>query len=189
MAIENYITDTEQLKEIKINGAVLSQLLGVTGRQIMNLAHDGVVSAEPVKENGRKAYPLIKSVSSYCEFQRNRALGRASTDKEAELKQKKLEVDIALKESQNELHRLKTDIQAGRYVAVEEVQDDYEKFFVILKKFLLAMPARVGVLLNGYIDPMQIRNIEKDLNKEILEALNAFIISAIPEQTESKQTE
>lgn len=42
-----------------------------------------------------------------------------------------MQADIALKESQGELHRLKTEIAAGQYISVEEVKLDYAKFCCI----------------------------------------------------------
>lgn len=54
-----------------------------------------------------------------------------------------MRADVALKESQGELHRLKTDIAAGKYIAIEEVKIDYQKFFVAFKKFAISLPSRL----------------------------------------------
>lgn len=177
---KTYIKDPNYFKQFSCNSAVIGALAGVTARSIQGLNSEGVVKAE----EGSKGYDLITAMNSYCEHLRNRAAGRAATDKETELKQKKLEAEIALKESQGELHRLKTDIAAGKYVAVEDVKLDYDRFFLIFKKFALAIPNRVAVLVNGYVDPLTVRAIEKDISKEVSSMLNAFISSAIEDKKE-----
>lgn len=176
-----YLTSTEDLKELDkylLSGSMLAQVVGLTTRYVQNLNGDGIF-----KSGGRgKGYPLLDCVKSYCEYMRNKSAGKPATDKEAELKQKKLEAEIALKESQGELHRLKTDIQAGRFIAVEDVKLDYDRFFVIFKKFALAIPSRVSVLLNGIADPVTIRAIERDLLKEVQSMLDTFVSSAQSEE-------
>lgn len=179
-----HIANIDDLKKYYVNAGVLGQLIGCSARYVATLSNDTIIRAETMPGGRRTAYPLQKTLNNYCEHLRNKATGKTSTNKEAELKQKKLEVEISLKESQNELHRLKTDIQAGRFIAVEDVKADYDKFFIILKKFVLSMPSRVGVLINGYVDPMTVRSIEADLSKEITSMLNAFIVAAVAENAE-----
>ena len=103
---------------------------------------------------------------------------------ELALKEKKLKAEIALKESQGELHRLKTEIASGKYISVEEVQLDYQRFFVQLKKFVLAIPNRVGGMIGGYADPVTVRGVEKDLSKEVNTMLNAFVVAGKQETVE-----
>lgn len=57
-----------------------------------------------------------------------KAYGREQINTEAELKEQKLKAEIALKESQGELHRLRTAIAAGEYISIEEARADYTKF-------------------------------------------------------------
>ncbi|MFR7629562.1 MAG: hypothetical protein ACLUZ6_02415 [Lachnospira eligens] len=68
------------------------------------------------------------------------------------MKEQKLKVEIALKESQRDLHVLRTDIAAGKYITVEEVKLDYSRFFVAFKNlhypFLTRLHGRLPVLLN-----------------------------------------
>lgn len=103
-------------------------------------------------------------------------MGRKSAT-EDELKKKKLEADIALKESQGELHRLKTAIANGEYISVQEVQIDYDKFFVTFKKFALGLPARVVGLISGYLEPAEARKLEKELSGEVSSVLDAFVVA------------
>ena len=90
---------------------------------------------------------------------------------------KKLEAEIALKESQGELHKLKTEIAMGRYVAVDELELDYAKFFTNFKKFALNLPARIIGLISGQIEPVESRRLEKEIMAEITSQLDAFVIA------------
>lgn len=95
-----------------------------------------------------------------------------------DLKAQKLTAEIALKESQADLHKLKTAIAEGKYLPVEEVKLDYEQFFVTFKKFALAIPQRVGAIVAGYGDPVIARKVEADINHEITEMLSTFVVAA-----------
>lgn len=166
---------------------VLAQLFGVSVRRVQQLTQEGILVSEKVEGAQGRQYDLIPNIKTYIAHLQDKANGKSRNEKELDLKAKKLEAEIALKESQGELHRLKTDIQAGRYVAVEDVKLDYERFFLIFKKFVMAIPTRVGVQINGYVDPVTVRAIEKDLTRETTAMLNTFISSAI--QTDTKTPE
>ena len=99
----------------------------------------------------------------------DKAYGKSRSDKELALKEKKLKAEIALKESQGELHRLKTEIASGKYISVEEVQLDYQRFFG---------------MIGGYADPVTVRGVEKDLSKEVNTMLNAFVVAGKQETVE-----
>ena len=90
-----------------------------------------------------------------------------------------MQADIALKESQGELHRLKTEIAAGQYISVEEVKLDYAKFFVVFKKFAMSIPARVTGMLSGQMEPSELRRCEKEIAAEVNRLLGAFVIAGI----------
>ena len=98
-------------------------------------------------------------------------------ESEEELKKKKLEADIALKESQGELHQLKTAIASGEYISVEEVGMDYSKFFATFKRFAMSIPARIVGLIAGQLDPIEVRRLEKEMTQEITRMLDAFIVA------------
>lgn len=165
---------------------ILAQLFGISVRRVQQLTQEGILQSEKVEGALGRQYDLIPNIKAYISYLQEKVSGRIKNDKELDLKNKKLEAEIALKESQGELHRLKTDIQAGRYIAVEDVQLDYERFFLIFKKFVMAIPTRVGVQLNGYVDPVTVRAIEKDIGKETTSMLNAFICAAIQESKDKE---
>ena len=151
-------------------------------RRIQQLTQDGVISTTKIIEDGRtvRRYDLVPTIQNYIKYLSEKAYGRQGrTDKEIELREQKMEADIALKESQGELHRLKTEIAAGKYISVEEVKMDYSKFFVVFKKFAVSIPARVVGMLSGQLQPTEARKIEKELADEVNRLLGAFVIAGV----------
>lgn len=168
---------------------IIAQLFGVSVRRIQQLTQDRVISTTKIIEDGRtvRRYDLVPTIQNYIKYLSEKAYGRQGrTDKEIELREQKMEADIALKESQGELHRLKTEIAAGKYISVEEVKMDYSKFFVVFKKFAVSIPARVVGMLSGQLQPTEARKIEKELADEVNRLLGAFVIAGVVEPKDVK---
>lgn len=101
---------------------VIAQLFGVSVRRIQQLTQEGVIKTTKIIEDGRtvRRYDLVPTIQNYVKYLSEKAYGKAGrSEKEMELREKKMEADAALKESQSELHRLKTEIAAGRYISIE----------------------------------------------------------------------
>lgn len=160
---------------------IIAKLFGVTVRRVQQITQEGIIETVPaVDENGRacRRYDLIPTVQKYIQYLSDKAYGKAHrTDREIELREQKMEADIALKESQGELHRLKTAIAAGEYISMEELKMDYAKFFVIFKKFATSLPSRISGMLTGVLEPLEARRMEKELSGEIVELLNSFVVA------------
>ena len=165
---------------------VIAQLFGVSVRRIQQLTQEGIIETTQVPGEGRR-YELVPTIQAYTKYLADKAYGREQSDREAELKEQKMKADIALKESQGELHRLKTDIAAGKYIAVEEVTMDYERFFVTFKNFAMSLPARLTDEISGYIDPLEARRIEKELHQKIRSLLVAFVVAGVSKQDGGKK--
>ncbi len=164
--------------ETSVTAAELSKLFGVSVRTVQRLAQEKVLPESVGKENGFKVYNLEDSIQSYCEHLREKAEKKKDGDSQNErLKNQKLRVEIKLKESQAELHQLKTAITTGKYILVDDVKRDYQNFFVVFKKFALAIPGRMGGIIAGYLDPITARKLEKDLHTEICNMLRTFIVA------------
>lgn len=175
-------SDGGELKGGFCRTEIIGKLFGVTARRIQQLTQDGVISTTKIIEDGRtvRRYDLVPTIQNYIKYLSEKAYGRQGrTDKEIELREQKMEADIALKESQGELHRLKTEIAAGKYISVEEVKMDYSKFFVVFKKFAVSIPARVVGMLSGQLQPTEARKIEKEIADEINRLLGAFVIAGV----------
>ena len=159
----------------------LAQLFGLSDRRIQQLTADGTIHAEVVTVDGHQVrrYDLIPTVHDYVTNLQEKIKKGSRTEKEIELREQKMQADIALKESQGELHRLKTEIAAGQYISVEEVKLDYAKFFVVFKKFAMSVPARVTGMLSGQMEPSELRRCEKEIAAEVNRLLGAFVIAGI----------
>ena len=181
------MADRESGHSTFVRVEIIAQLFGVTVRRIQQITQDGIINTEEVMEDGRKCrrYDLLPTVQKYVAYLSEKANGKQSTIEVEELKKKKLEADIALKESQGELHQLKTAIASGQYISVEEVQMDYSRFFVTFKKFAMNLPSRIIGFVSGQLDPTESRRLEKDISQEINGMLESFVVAG----TEAKPAE
>ncbi|MFC2476922.1 MAG: hypothetical protein ACFNTU_05475 [Catonella sp.] len=177
--------ENRALKEtIHCTGSQIAKLFGLTVRSIQNLSADGIIETEKAK--GGKRYNLEDTVKRYIAHLSNKAHGRLESKNEEELRAQKLKAEIRLKESQGELHALKTDIVTGKYITVEEVKSDYERFFITFKNFVMGIPAKVTVEISGAIEPAEVRRIEKKLSEEMAEILREIVVNAEKENSKGK---
>ena len=156
---------------------IIAQLFGVTVRRIQQLTQEGVLPTTDTIEGRR--YDLVPTIQSYVKYLSDKAYGKNRSEKENELREQKMKAEIALKESQGELHRLRTDIAAGKYISVEEVVLDYTRFFVTFKNFAMAIPIRMTEMISGIVDPVEARRIEKTLQQEVRRILTAFVLAGV----------
>lgn len=166
---------------------IIAQLFGVSVRRVQQLTQEGIIATVSTSEGRR--YELAPTIQKYIKYLSDKAYGKEKSDKEADLKAKKLSAEIALKESQGELHKLRTEIAAGRYVSVEEVKIDYSRFFIAFKKFALSIPSKMAGRLAGFIDPVEVRQIENELNSEINKLLKSFVINVTIEESQPEPEE
>lgn len=161
----------------------ICRLFGLTGRRIEQLVADGVIERVKLK-SGEVRFETATTIQKYIKYLSDKAYGRERSDKEAELKEQKLRADVALKESQGELHRLRTEIAQGNYISVEEVKADYNRFFIVFKNFALSIPGKMAGRLSGFVDPVEVREIENELQKEVKKLLSDFVSRAVVEKAE-----
>lgn len=159
---------------------VIAQLFGVSVRRVQQLVQEGVIST--VKTSQGTRFELAPTIQKYIKYLSDKAYGKSKSETEAKLKEQKLRAEVALKESQGELHKLRTEIAAGNYISVEEVKADYSRFFVVFKNFALSVPSKMSGRLAGVVDPVEVREIENDLQKEIKKLLNGFVSRAVVEE-------
>ena len=164
---------------------VIASLFGVSVRRVQQLTQEGIISTTKTSEGNR--YDLAPTIQKYIKYLSDKAYGKSRNEKEMELREQKLQAEIALKESQGDLHRLKTEMAAGKYIDIEEVQMDYSRFFVAFKKFALSLPSRLSGRIGSHLDPMEVRAIEKDLNDEIIHLLESFVVAGVTPEEKKKR--
>lgn len=163
---------------------IIAQLFGVTVRRIQQLTQDGVLQTTETVEGRR--YDLVPTIQAYVKYLSDKAYGKNRSEKELELREQKMQAEIELKQSQGELHRLKTEIAQGKYIAVEEVILDYEKFFVTFKNFAMTLPARLADKVGQYVTPLEARHLEKEIQTEVKRLLYSFVVAGVTEPPKAK---
>lgn len=156
---------------------VIAQLFGISVRRVQQLTQEGIIQTVKDPHGGGRKYELVSTIQAYTKYLSDKAYGREKTEENSKLKDDKLQAEVSLKESQAELHKLKTDIAKGEYISKEDVKLDFQRFFVVFKKFTSAIPSRIGGIISGYVEPVVARGIEKDIKNEIDNMLRAFIVA------------
>ena len=141
---------------------VIAQLFGVSVRRIQQLTQEGIIETTQVPGEGRR-YELVPTIQAYTKYLADKAYGREQSDREAELKEQKMKADIA----------------AGKYIAVEEVRMDYERFFVTFKNFAMSLSTRLVDEISSYVEPLEARRIEKELHQRVRNLLVAFVVAGV----------
>lgn len=166
------ISDLEQ----EVSVTVMASLLGISAKKIDRLVQDGVLAAKVYIIHGRstRRYPVKDTVQTYIRHVTNTAAG---TDEKLIQEGKKLRAETRLKESQAELHELKTKLAAGEYVSKDVLKEDYTNFFVQLRTFLLGIPGRVTGIVAGDISPQRARQLEHELSEDIKTQMRSFVVA------------
>ena len=164
---------------------VIASLFGVSVRRVQQLTQEGIIATTKTIEGNR--YELASTIQRYIKYLSDKAYGKSRSEKEMELKEQKLQAEIALKESQGEMHRLKTEIASGKYIDIEEVKMDYNRFFVAFKKFALSLPSRLSGRMIGHCEPLELRAMEKDLNAEVVRLMDGFVVAGCTHEEMEKK--
>lgn len=119
-----------------------------------------------------------ETVKRYIAHVEHKAQETGGGGKLAELNMKKLVAEVALKESQGTLHKLKTAIQEGKYIQTERAGEDLAEFMGDFRRFVNAIPARMSGAMAGYTDAVTARAMEKTVRKELDDMLVTFVDAA-----------
>ena len=164
---------------------IIAQIFGLSVRRVQQLVQEGIIKTEQTQDGRR--FELVPTIKTYIQYLSDKAYGKGKSEKETELRQQKLEAEIALKESQGEMHRMRAEIAAGKYIDVEEVALDYQKFFVTFKRFAMGIPSRLVSMISDSLEPLDARRVEKEMSAEVKRMLRAFVVSGYtPESEEEK---
>lgn len=164
------------------NTTAIAKLLGKTVRRIQQLTQEGVLETEIPPSGGARKYRTCETVQRYIAYVEQKAHETGENSRAAELNLKKLEAEVELKESQGQLHRLKTAIAEGRYIPADQATEELADFMAAFKKFAMNIPPRMSGTLSGYADAVAVRGIEKALRKELEQMLSAFADSVLEQQ-------
>lgn len=153
----------------------IGELVGRSGRTIQSLARRGVLETEAPPGWKAKKYPTCKTIQRYIAHVKQEAEEKAGCASDLEeLGLKKLRAEVELKESQGELHRLKTAIAAGKYVDTENAGRELAEFLRSFRQFALDMPARAARSIPGQVDVVTAKAMERAMRTEMEAMLNTF---------------
>lgn len=157
------------------NSTAIAQLLGKTTRRVQQLTQDGILETEVPPGGGARKYRTCETIQRYIAHVEQKAQEIGEGGRLAELNLKKLEAEVALKESQGGLHRLKTAIAEGKYLPAEQATEELAAFMAAFQKFAMTIPARMAGAMSGYADAITIRNAQKAIRKELETMLTAYV--------------
>ena len=166
---------------------VIAQLLGYSVRRIQQLTQEGILETEVPPGGGARKYKTCETIQRYVAHIEQKAQETGENSRAAELALKKLEAEVELKESQGQLHRLKTAIAEGKYIPADQATEELEEFVARFKRFALNIPARMAGTMSAHVDAVTVRAMEKSMRKE-LEAMLAAFADAAEEQREDPGT-
>ena len=149
------------------NATAISKLLGKSVRRVQQLTQDGILETEVPPGGGARKYRTCETIQRYLAHIEQKAKETGEQSKAEELTLRKLEAEVALKESQGQLHRLKTAIAEGEYIPAEQATEELEEFMVSFKRFAMAIPARAVGTLSGNVDALAVRAMERAMRKEL----------------------
>lgn len=153
----------------------IGELVGRSGRTIQSLARRGVLETEAPPGWKAKKYPTCKTIQRYIAHVKQEAEEKAGCASDLEeLGLKKLRAEVELKESQGELHRLKTAIAAGKYVDTENAGRELAEFLRSFRQFALDMPVRAVRSIPGQVDVVTAKAMERAMRMEMEAMLNTF---------------
>lgn len=168
------------LKEVPEYASVTSigQLLGKSTRRIQQLTQDGVLKTEQPSGGGRRLYRTADTIQDYISHVEKRTAEKIAGTSAEELAKKKLEAEVALKESQGKYQKIKTELAEGKYIEIEQAEKDLEEYLGIFRRFLQAVPDRVAGILSNHVDGPTARIMAQDLRKEIEAMLTRYADAA-----------
>ncbi len=161
----------------------LAQLIGLDERRVQQLRAAGVLETEIPPGRKVRKYRTCKNVQSYIAY-KARARKEEESGGASELVLKKLAAEVKLKESQGQLHRLKTAIAEGKYIPAEQAAAELAEFMAEFKKFAMNIPARTAGNISGDVDALTVRALEKAMREELETMLNTFLDTVAERQNE-----
>lgn len=157
------------------DAGAIGELVGLSERRIQQLGRSGVLETESPPGWRAKKYPTCKTIQRYIAHVKQEAEEKAGCASALEeLGLKKLRAEVELKESQGELHRLKTAIAAGKYVDTENAGRELAEFLRSFRQFALDMPARAVRSIPGQVDAVTAKAMERAMRMEMEAMLNTF---------------
>ena len=157
----------------------IAKLLGFSVRRIQQLTQEGILETEVPPGGGARKYRTCDTIQRYIAHMEKKAQETGAQSGQAEWALRKLKAEVELKESQGQLHRLKTDIAEGKYIPASQATEELAEFMAVFKKFAMNIPPRMAGTMSAYVDALTVRTMEKSMRRELEEMLATFADAAV----------
>ncbi|MEK5069802.1 hypothetical protein [Sporosarcina sp. FSL K6-1508] len=107
--------------------------------------------------------------------------------KSVNLQQKKLVAEVAYKEAQAELTRIKTDLADGKYIDRETVEAELTRFFMVFRKSAMSLSRKLSKIVADYVEPIEASRVEKELSETIADALDQMSVDGVYSAKKTKR--
>lgn len=126
-----------------IGGNELAKLLGVSSRNIRNLANDGELSCT-VQGKNRKYDPAV-AVREYIDYEKRKSAGKHTDKNAAEIELEKMKADLDWKRARADMAELELEELRGNMHSSLDVADMTADLIMTVKALLLALPGQLAV--------------------------------------------
>jgi hypothetical protein len=100
---------------------------------------------------------------------------------------KKLKYEAEYRKQKAEEATFGNSVIRGEYISKADATGELQRFFVVLKRSLLAISRKLSSEVGNYVDPITARRIEKMVTELILDALGQLSIDGIYTATKKKK--
>jgi len=152
----------------------IMERFGIGRRTAERLAAAGVL-VEYKSVTKKKEFDLWASLQSYITHVQAEADKGSTKGKRQRLEFERMEVDIAWRQTKQELDEIKRDHRLGKYLDRDQVVRDYRAFFTEFQAFALTIPANVSTMLAGILPGREQREVEQEMTGMIKAVLAKFV--------------
>lgn len=122
----------------KVSSSVLANELGITDRQVRNLASSGVFKTASKDEKNRYRFDLEASIADY------KAFIDATDDSNVDWNVERAKEDARMKRIKADMLQLELDEMRGSYHRSEFVKDAIDELVFAVRSHMLALPGKLG---------------------------------------------
>lgn len=155
--------------DIEITTESLCKFLNITKMALSNWANEGCPKL-------KRGWWSLRDVLEWRESQGRGINKELETDESHDLKQRKLRVEIELKEMQRDYTEIKKQITNGDFLDREIVTSELKRFMVIFKRSLLGIPRLISSQLGLRLEASECRKLEQELELMIKDILSQMSI-------------
>ncbi len=151
--------------ELILSTSMLCTFLGISSQMLSKYKLDGCPQL-------RKGWFNLRDVLEWRETVKGIGIsGDLQTNQSMDLKSKKMQVEIELKEVQRDFTDLKKRITGGEYIERDEAIAELKRFLTTFKRTAMAMPRTIMAQAGMYLEPEAARRLEKQLTDTTAEIL------------------